>query len=166
MQKRLWNGIAWPSMVLTWFFGLWLITENQLMIINGIGVKNLFLQPWFILKLVFVFMLSLYHLQTHFIYRRQQKDEMKWTSFQLRIWNEVATLFLFSIIFLVIPKPESGWVWAALGLVLFAIAIFSAVVIYKANRQKKEGLNENDKQGENKNNIPPAADSSIPPKLP
>ena len=65
---------------------------------------------------------------------------MKWSSFKLRMWNEVATIFLFAIIFLVIPKPKSGWIWAILGLVLFILAIFSAVAIYKANREKKEDV--------------------------
>jgi putative membrane protein len=141
MQKRLWNAIAWPSMILTWVFGLWMIVDNQIMFSNGVAT-NLLTQPWFILKLVFVFLLSLYHLQTHFIFKQQQRDEMKWNSFRLRLWNEVATVFLFAIIFLVIPKPNSGWIWAILGLVLFIIAIFSAVGIYKANREKKENVAE------------------------
>ncbi|HET6991500.1 MAG TPA: CopD family protein, partial [Bacteroidia bacterium] len=109
MQRRLWNAIAWPSMILTWVFGLWLIIDNQIMFADHL-VPNLLTQPWFILKLVFVFLLSLYHLQTHFIFKKQQKDEFKWNSFMLRMWNEVATVFLFAIIFLVIPKPNSGWV--------------------------------------------------------
>ena len=129
MQRRLWNAIAWPSMILTWIFGIWLLVENKIMFADGLAT-SLLTQPWFILKLVFVFLLSLYHFQTHFIFVKQQKDEMKWTSFMLRIWNEVATVFLFAIIFLVIPKPNSGWVWATLGFVLFIIAIFSAVGIY------------------------------------
>ncbi len=139
MQRRLWNAIAWPSMLLTWIFGLWMIVDNQIMFTNGL-VDNLLVQPWFILKLVFVFLLSLYHLQTHFIFKQHQKDAMKWSSFKLRMWNEVATIFLFAIIFLVIPKPKSGWIWAILGLVLFILAIFSAVAIYKANREKKEDV--------------------------
>jgi len=137
MQRRLWRGIAWPSMILTWIFGLWLIVDNQIMMASGLAT-SLLVQPWFILKLVFVFLLSLYHLQTHFIFKQHQKDVLKWTSFKLRLWNEVATIFLFAIIFLVIPKQNSGWVWGMLGLVLFIIAIFSAVAIYKANREKKE----------------------------
>jgi putative membrane protein len=177
MQRRLWNAISWPSMALTWFFGLWLIVDNQIMATNNLA-DNLMLQPWFILKLVFVFLLSLYHLQTHYIFKQQQKDVLKWSSFRLRIWNEVATVFLFAIIFLVIPKPKSGWVWAGLGIVLFAIAVFSAVVIYKANREKKEDQGDKKPEDDNKNvtpppippsippSIPPAGDSSSPPKLP
>lgn len=143
MQRRLWYAIAWPSMILTGIFGSWLFILNL----------GLLTQPWFILKLVFVFLLILFHLQTHFIFIKQQRDEMKWTSFVLRIWNEVATVFLFAIIFLAVPKPSSGWVWAALGFVLFAIAIFSAIAIYRANREKKE--------------VPPVEkDGTVPPAMP
>ena len=127
MQRRLWNAIAWPSMAMTWGFGLWmLLLKLQLLLLS-----------WFILKLVFVFLLSLYHLQTNNIFQQHQKNELKWSSFKLRLWNEVATVFLFAIIFLVVPKQSAGWVWAMLGLVLFIITIFSAVAIYKANREKK-----------------------------
>jgi putative membrane protein len=143
MQRRLWKAIAWPSMILTWVFGLWMLVLNQMLASDGVQ-DNLLLKPWFILKLVFVFMLSLYHLKTHFIFAKQQKDIFEWNSFRLRLWNEVATVFLFAIIFLAIPKPTSGWVWGILGLILFIIAIFAAVAIYKANREKKEDVDGKD----------------------
>ena len=138
MQRRLWNAIAWPSMAMTWGFGLWMLLLNL----------QLLSQPWFILKLVFVFLLSLYHLQTNNIFQQHQKNELKWSSFKLRLWNEVATVFLFAIIFLVVPKQNAGWVWAMLGLVLFIITIFSAVAIYKANREKKINVDTNNSNTE------------------
>ncbi len=138
MQRRLWNAIAWPSMAMTWGFGLWmLLLKLQLLLLS-----------WFILKLVFVFLLSLYHLQTNNIFQQHQKNELKWSSFKLRLWNEVATVFLFAIIFLVVPKQSAGWVWAMLGLVLFIITIFSAVAIYKANREKKINVDTNNSNTE------------------
>jgi protoporphyrinogen IX oxidase len=142
MQRRLWKAIAWPSMILTWVFGLWMLVLNQMLASDGVQ-DNLLLKPWFILKLVFVFMLSLYHFKTHFLFAKQQKDILEWNSFRLRLWNEIATVFLFAIIFLVIPKPTSGWVWGILGLILFIIAIFGAVAIYKANREKDVPKEEN-----------------------
>lgn len=137
MQRRLWKAIAWPAMILTWIFGLWMLVENQMMAADHI-VDSLILKPWFILKIVFVCALSLYHVQTHVLMRKQQQDEFPWNSFRLRLWNEVATLCLFAIIFLVIPKPGEGWVWAVLGFVLLAASIFAATVIYKKNREKNE----------------------------
>ncbi len=128
MQRRLWNIIAWPAMALTWVFGLWMLFLNP----------GLLTEAWFILKLIFVLALSLYHVQTHILFRRQQRNEIRWTSFRLRLWNEVATILLFVIVFLAVPKVNSGWVWAVLGLILFAAAILGAVAIYKANRERKE----------------------------
>ena len=138
MQRRLWNAIAWPSMAMTWGFGLWMLLLKL----------QLLLMSWFILKLVFVFLLSLYHLQTNNIFQQHQKNELKWSSFKLRLWNEVATVFLFAIIFLVVPHQSTGWVWAMLGLVLFIITIFSAVAIYKANREKKINVDTNNSNTE------------------
>ena len=129
MQKRLWNIIAWPSMVLTWLFGIWMLALNTSALLS---------QPWFILKLIFVAMLTLYHIMTHIIFRQQQKDIFKWTSFNLRLWNEVATLLLFAIIFLVIPKQNSTWVWLTLVLFFLAVSIFTGVVLYKHFREKNE----------------------------
>jgi putative membrane protein len=125
-----------------------MVVQNQMLAADGVQ-DNLLLKPWFILKLVFVFLLSLYHLKTHFIFAKQQKDELQWTSFRLRLWNEIATVFLFAIVFLAVPKPTSGWVWAILGLILFIVAIFGAVAIYKANREKKGENTENENSGAN-----------------
>jgi putative membrane protein len=136
MQKRLWNAIAWPSMVLTWIFGTWLLVLNQKLAAGGLAT-NFLGQAWFILKLCFVCGLSLYHIQTHLVYKKHQDDAAPWTSYRLRIWNELATIFLFAIVFLVVPKQNTGWVWATLGIILFAGALLAAVALYKLNRDKK-----------------------------
>jgi protoporphyrinogen IX oxidase len=141
MQRRLWNIIAWPAMTLTWFFGLWMLFLNL----------DLLTQAWFILKLICVFALSLFHLQTHFIARQQQNNTFKWSSFKLRLWNEAATILLFVIVFLVVPKQNSGWVWAVLGCILLGIAIYTAVILYKRNREKKD----DDSANTNDTNAPP-----------
>lgn len=128
MQKRLWNFISWPAMVLTWVFGVW----------TSILLPYVYTEAWFLLKLSFVFALTLYHFQTTAIFLKQQKDNFPWTSFYLRLWNEVATILLVAIVFLAVPKQNSGWVWGGLGLVLFAITLYATTRIYKQSREKKE----------------------------
>ena len=125
MIKRLWLGITWPSAVLTLIFGLWMF--------------NLYggLPTWLEIKLLFVAGLYLYHFSLQAIYRQQQKGIFKYSSQQLRIWNEVATLFLVSIIMLVVVKQEMSFVWGLIGLVLFAIILMSAIRIYKNMRARK-----------------------------
>lgn len=128
MQKRLWYFIGWPAMAITWVFGLW----------TSYYFAHDYLEAWFILKLVFVLALALYHFQTHMIFAKQQKDNFPWSSFKLRLWNEVATLLLFIIVFLVVIKQNSGWVYGTLGVILFAATLFAATAIYKRNREKTE----------------------------
>ena len=125
MIKRLWLGITWPSAVLTLIFGLWMF--------------NLYggLPTWLEIKLLFVAGLYLYHFSLQAIYRQQQKGIFKFSSQQLRIWNEVATLFLVSIIMLVVVKQEMSFVWGLIGLLLFAIILMSAIKIYKNMRIRK-----------------------------
>ena len=79
MIKRLWLGITWPSAVLTLIFGPWM------WYIYGS------LPKWLMIKLFFVVLLYAYHFSLHAIYKQQQHGVFKFSSQQLRIWNEVAT---------------------------------------------------------------------------
>jgi len=128
MAKRLWFGITWPSAILTLIFGTWM-----LILMPG------YLQQGFMhLKLTFVLFLYVYHFLCQRIYAQLQNDEAKWTSNQLRIWNEVATIFLVAIVFLIVLKNSLDMVWALVGLVLFTAILMLAIRIYKSLRQKKE----------------------------
>ncbi len=54
----------------------------------------------------------------------------------MRIWNELATIFLVAIVFTVILKSAIDWIYGLIGLILFAVIIMSAVKIYKYYRMK------------------------------
>lgn len=125
MMKRLWYGITWPSAVLTLILG---ITTWYLL-----GVTP----SWLIIKLVFVVGLYAYHFSLHAIFKQQQRDVFKFSSQQLRIWNEVATIFLVAIVMLVVVKQSLSFVWGITGLILFVIVLMSAIKIYKYLRDKK-----------------------------
>lgn len=129
MAKPLWFGITWPSMILTYIFGWWVAWE--LLLKEGV------LPGWFILKIAFVFGLTLYHLSLHYIYKQFQKDNYVYSSFKLRVWNEVATLFLVAIVFIVVLKNRGNWVWGLIGLILFALLLMLAIKLYKRVRAKK-----------------------------
>ncbi|WP_153795766.1 CopD family protein [Foetidibacter luteolus] len=132
MMKRLWVGITWPSAVLTLVFGPWVM-------VNGGWDKMLFSPDgqWLLIKLVFVVLLYVYHFTLNNIYKQQMKDVYKYTSQQLRIWNEVATIFLVAIVMLAVVKQSISFVWGLVGLVAFIILLMSAIKIYKAVRAKK-----------------------------
>ena len=126
MMKRLWYGITWPSAILTLIFGItvWTLYKST--------------PGWLQIKLVFVFFLYVYHISLHLIFRQQMKGVFKYTSQQLRIWNEVATIFLIVIVMIVVVKQNISAVWGIAGLILLAGVLFSAVKVYKLIRDKSK----------------------------
>ncbi len=128
MEKRLWYFITIPSMYLTIISGLWLGWDF---------LSELENYPWLLLKLSFVFGLVLYHIQCGVMLRQLQKDQLKYSSFQLRMWNEAATLFLVAIVFIVILKNMFDWMWGIGGLLILGFGLWLAVRWYKSNREKK-----------------------------
>lgn len=124
MIRRLWLGITWPSAILTLIFGPWML---YLM-----GAVPL----WLWIKMGFVLGLYGYHFTLQAIYRQQMKGIFRYTSGQLRIWNEVATIFLVAIVMLAVVKQGMSWLWGLAGLLLFVILLMSAIRIYKRIRQR------------------------------
>lgn len=126
MIRRLWLGITWPSAVLTLVFGpwMWLMLGST--------------PRWLVVKLLFVVALYLYHLTLHRIYRQQSKSIFRYTSQQLRIWNEVATIFLVAIVMLATVKQSLSFLWGLLGLVGLVLLLMAAIRIYKKLRMKHE----------------------------
>ncbi len=130
MMKRLWYGITWPSAILTLIFGLWVLFES--------GMNHIVFEPagrWLLIKLVFVVLLYVYHFSLHGIMKQQLKGVYKYSSLQLRMWNEVATVFLVAVVLLVVVKQNMSVVWGMLGLFAFIILLMSAIRIYKIMRK-------------------------------
>ncbi|MES2512817.1 MAG: CopD family protein [Bacteroidota bacterium] len=125
MQKKLWYIITWPAAIGTVIFGSWMLYENSVLLS----------QPWMWLKLVCVGILFLYHLQCDMIFKQQTAGIYKFSSFKLRLFNELATVLLVGIVFLVIVKSSSGLVWGMLGLFMFAALLMGGVYIYKRQRR-------------------------------
>lgn len=132
MMKRLWFGITWPSAILTLIFG-------ALTLHTG-GWQYILFKPegrWLLIKLIFVILLYVYHFTLNSIYKQQVKDVYKYSSQQLRVWNEVATIFLVAIVMLAVVKQSMSFVWGLIGLVVFIVLLMSAIKIYKTVRTKK-----------------------------
>ncbi len=127
MIKRLWFGITWPSAILTLILGP--------LVMYTFGYFNR-VPGWLWIKILFVFGLYAYHLSLHSIYKQQMKGIFKYSSQKLRVWNEVATIFLIAIVILVVVKQSMSWVWGLTGLILFIILLMSAIRIYKLIRTK------------------------------
>jgi putative membrane protein len=127
MANRLWMIITWPSAILTLIFGFWVLYYRW-------GYLQLgFMQA----KLGFVLFLYVYHLICHKIYKDLQNGITKWTSTQLRVWNEVATILLFAIVFLIVLKSLISVVWGIVGLVGLGILMMLGIKWYKKVREKQ-----------------------------
>lgn len=130
MIRRLWLGITWPSAILTLILGFWVMLNA--------GWDRLLLQPagrWLLIKLVLVALLYAYHFTLHALYNQQQRGTFLYSSQQLRVWNEVATLFLIAIVMLAAVKTGISLVWGLAGLVALMIVLMGAIRIYKILRK-------------------------------
>lgn len=126
MTKRLWYIITWPSAVLCTFFAVWL-----LMLMPG-WIQ----QAWMHVKLIFVLLLFFYHGKNHLIFKQLQRDEVRYTSRYMRIWNEIATLVLFAVVFLVIMKSAINWIFGVVGIIVLGILLMLGIRLYKRIRDK------------------------------
>ncbi len=129
MEKRLWYIITWPSMILTLFIATWMLFYFDE---NFVFLK----QAWMHLKLGFVLLLVLYHIGCHIIFKQLQNDKFKYSSMQLRIWNEVATLILFVIVFLIVYKSLNFYK-GIIGFFALAILLMIGIKLYKKNRKEE-----------------------------
>lgn len=127
MENRLWWVITTPAMVLT-------IASALVMLYLTPG---LVLQTWMQVKLVFVLGMVVYHFKTQQIMVKLREEKSNWTSGKLRIWNEVATLLLFAIVFLVVLRTAVSWIFGVVGLVSLAVVLMLLIKLYKKYRKSK-----------------------------
>ena len=133
MIKRLWYGITWPSAIITLMFGSTVLFHPDYKWYSGLLNED---RLWLLIKLCFVVLLYAYHLSLHVIFKQQIMDNFKYTSQQLRIWNEVATVFLIAIVMLVVVKQSLSFVWGIVGLFAFIAILMIAINLYKKSRSK------------------------------
>ena len=128
MARLLWSVIAWPSAIITLIMGTSLL----------ISQPQWLQMPFMHIKLTFVLFLYAYHLLCHRIFKKLQEGKVTYSSTQLRLWNEVATVILVAVVFLIVKKDEISWLWGTLGIIGFAVVLMMAVRLYKRIREKNE----------------------------
>tara|TARA_Y100000992_G_scaffold4532_1_gene2891 strand:- start:432 stop:866 length:435 start_codon:yes stop_codon:yes gene_type:complete len=96
MEKKLFFYIMTPAMTLSWLFGLLLIHE--------IGFEQLG-QKWMVLKIIFVVILTFYHFYLGRVLGQFKLDLNRHSHKYYRIINEIPTLLLILIVFVVVFKP-------------------------------------------------------------
>ena len=96
MEKKLYFFIMTPAMILSWLFGL--------LLIHSIGFQQLG-QKWMVLKIIFVAFLTLYHFYLGSNLNKFKNDKNIHSHKFYRLINEIPTLLLILIVFVVIFKP-------------------------------------------------------------
>ncbi len=127
MAKRLWFIITWPSAILATLFAVWLL----------VLMPAWLQQSWMHVKLGFIILLFGYHLKCHHIYKQLQVDIIKWSSNQMRMWNEGSTIILFSVIFLVIVRDAVNWIYGVIGIIGLSVLLMLGIKLYKRIRDKR-----------------------------
>lgn len=126
MQRRLWYGITIPSAIAVLILGGSLL-QNYMPLTD---------HPWLMLKLVFVAGLYGYFFFLHKIFKQQQNNIIAFSPMALRVINEISTIFLFAIVFLVILKNIMNMVYGIIALVGFILILMIAIKIYKNIRER------------------------------
>ncbi|WP_443946086.1 CopD family protein [Pedobacter sp. AW1-32] len=127
MEATLWNIIATPAMIISVLAGAAMLSLNP----------GLLQTDWMLVKLAFVVGLLIYHFICQNIVAQLRNNQFKMTSFQLRLWRELATIFMIAIVFVVILKSALNWIWGLVGIMGVAMAIMIAVKLYKNYRKKR-----------------------------
>lgn len=127
MESRLWWIISTPAMILSIIFGTWMILLNADYYLNA---------PWMQLKLAFVGVLLIYHFVCQKILFDLKNGSFRWKSNGLRLWNEVATLCLVAIVFLVVMKDGLDWIKGTIGFFAVAIGLMILIKLYKRIRSR------------------------------
>lgn len=130
MQKRVYQIICNPAMMITWICGLAMIYLYGMIWFKA--------STWLHVKLVLVISLVIYHLYCKVIIRKQAYKLEKGTSTGYRLFNEVPTLFLAAIVFLAVMKNLTNFAYLFGGVVLFGIILFLIVKLYNSKTQNQQ----------------------------
>lgn len=132
MERRLWYIITWPSAVLTIIFGTWLL----------VLIPGYLSEPWMHLKLFFIACLLAYQIYGQKVYTKIRSTPNAYTSFKMRLMNEVGTLLLVAIVFLVVNRDSISWIWGSAGLLGLGalLALFATAYKKKRGRSGEESV--------------------------
>jgi len=134
MEKRLYNIITTPGMVLTVAMAIGLLTTEPEVLKQG----------WLHIKLLFVAILIGYHFYCGYLMRQLAAGKCSWGSQQLRALNEAPTVLLLAIVLLAVFKndlPADTTTWGILGLIV-AMAVTIQLYAKKRKRDREKILAE------------------------
>lgn len=125
MEKRLMQIIGTPAMIITITTGIWLLSMQTLFLEQG----------WLHFKITFVLLIICYHFYCLRIQKKLAKGIHLFSTTQLRLFNELATIFLVAIVFLVKLKNSIGLLYGVAGILTLGVLLLFGVFIYKRFRK-------------------------------
>lgn len=129
MESRLFSIIMRPAMLLTWVFGIALV--------YNLGWEWFKANTWLHVKILLVFLLSGYTDYCGKMIKKLAKGEQVMSAYQFRLYNEVPTLFLVTIVLLAVYKNLLNFGYTFVGIVLFAFVLILLTKIYRKIRLRK-----------------------------
>ena len=126
MEATLWKIIATPAMIISVLAGALMLYTHDFLFQFG----------WMWVKLGFVGALLIYHFICQRIMKQLRVGVYKMNSFKLRLWRELATIFMVAIVFIVILKSAVNWIYGLIGIMGLAMVIMMGVKFYKKIREK------------------------------
>ena len=126
MERRLWAAITLPSGVLATAFGFALIVLNPAWL----------QQPFMWVKLAFVAGLWGYMVHGARILKQCREGAPTASSIRLRFLNEVPTVILIAVVFLIVLKDAVGWIWGVAGILGLALLLTMAIKRYQKARAR------------------------------
>lgn len=127
MTAKIWNNTAWPAMILTVFFGIWVVSLRTFYLSDA----------WVQVKLILIVLLVFIHLRYHKLFKKQQRDENLGTPIKVWVLNLLPPLLFVSIIFLGILRHSSKWL---VGVVFFILMVMALTLGKKFIKKKTIGV--------------------------
>ena len=130
MEDRVYRIITNPAMIVTWVAGLTMVALNPGYFVSGTP-------GWLAVKLVAVSGLSAYQgYTTTRLMRPMQAGARPFSPWQLRLWNEVPTFFLVTIVFTVVygKAGELSYGYLGVGVLAFCLLVYRGAVAYRNRR--------------------------------
>ena len=129
MERRLWAAITLPSGILATGFGVALMVMNP----------ALFSLPFMWVKLTFVSLLWIYMVHGAQVLRQCREGVPKASSIRLRFLNEVPTVILIAVVFLIVLRDAVGWIWGVGGILGLALLLTFVIKRYQRSREGTGG---------------------------
>lgn len=127
MERRVLFRMNWPALIAVLLVGGW-------MVVKAPGLLKL---PFVQVGIGLMALVVGYHLLVHRTYAQLKQGTLKWSSFQLQVWSQGASMLLLALILVALMRDRLTWVWGVLGLMVVGGLV--AYVIAAARKPQSDG---------------------------